>query len=287
MTSRKDVDVYNLIVGFIDGEVWANRMLEYTEDAMRQYVVTPYGAVDVSRLASLPALVMPELQNRQSPQVARVGDIADLAFAGGNYRFQFRPNESVPAISTDRIERASRELHISSDFEFNHHYWAVKNVDLYRVLHDSILESALAPKLFRLPLEVPAEQDLVAVMMPFDAGFNDVYATLEQAVAESGMQCYRADRVWFNNQIMDDVINLIWRARVVIADLTSKNPNVFYETGIAHTLGRDVIQIAQSMNDVPFDIHTIRSVSYHPNREGLADLKAKVVERLKYLTTAS
>jgi hypothetical protein len=48
-------------------------------------------------------------------------------------------------------------------------------------------------------------------------------------------------------------------ARIVIADLNSRNPNVFYETGIAHTLGRDVIQIAQSIEDVPFDLRAIRS----------------------------
>lgn len=279
--------MYNLIVGFIDGEVFANRMLERTEDVIRQFVA-PYGAVDVFRLTSLPTLVMPELQDRQSPQVARVGDIADLALVGDNYRFQFLPNPTVPTISSDRIARASRRLGISSDWEFNRHFWAVKDVDLYRVLHESILdESASAPKLFQLPLEIPAEQDLVAVMMPFEARFADVYVTLQQAVAESGMRCYRADDIWLNDHIMDDVINLIWRARVVIADMTSKNPNVFYETGIAHTLGRNVIPIAQSMDDIPFDLRPIRSVPYLHNREGLADLKAKVVERLKYLTTAS
>ena len=41
------------------------------------------------------------------------------------------------------------------------------------------------------------------------------------------------------------------------------------------------------MDDIPFDLRTIRSVPYLHNREGLADLKAQVVDRLKYLTTAS
>ena len=281
--------MYNLIVGYIDGKVPADRMFEHTEVAIRQWVtpyVTPSGAVDVSRLTSLPTLVMPELQDTQSPQVARVGDIADLALVGRDYRFQFRPNLTVHTIPSDRIERASRQLGIINDWEFNRHHWAVKDVDLYRVLHESIL-SASAPKLFRLPLEIPPKQDLVAVMMPFEARFANVYVTLQQAVAESGMRCYRADDIWLNDHIMDDVINLIWRAKVVIADMTSKNSNVFYETGIAHTLGRNVIPIAQSMDDIPFDLRPIRSVQYLHNREGLADLKAKVVERLKYLTTAS
>jgi hypothetical protein len=86
---------------------------------------------------------------------------------------------------------------------------------------------------------------------------------------------------------MDDIINLIWRARVVVADLSSKNPNVFYETGIAHTLGREVIQIAQSIDDIPFDLRAIRSLTYLNNGEGPERLKAQIVERLKYLTSVS
>jgi hypothetical protein len=144
----------------------------------------------------------------------------------------------------------------------------------------------LAPKVFRLPVEIPSGQDLVAVMMPFDARFDNVYATLQQAVTESGMRCQRADDIWINNHVVDDIINLIWRARVVIADLSSKNPNVFYETGIAHTLGREVIQIAQSMEDIPFDLRGIRSLTYLNNGEGLQRLKNQVVERLNYLTSA-
>ena len=277
--------MYNLIVGFIDGVVSEDRLLEYTDEAMQQFVA-PFGEVDVSRLVNLPTLVMPELQDRRSPQVARVGYVADLVPIGRDYRFRFVPNPTVPAIASDRIERASRWLEIG-DWEFNRHHWAVKNVDLYRVLQESILASALAPKVFRLPVEIPAEQDLVAVMMPFDARFDNVYATLQQAVTESGMRCQRADDIWVNNHIVDDIINLIWRARVVIADLSSRNPNVFYETGIAHTLGREVMQIAQSMEDIPFDLRAIRSQTYLNNGEGLERLKGQVVGRLNYLTSAT
>lgn len=224
--------------------------------------------------------------DRWVPQVARVGDIAEVTLAGLEYRFRFLPDPAVPATASHQIKRASRWLEIG-DWEFNRTHWAVKNVDLYRALHESILERPLALKVFRLPAEIHAEQDLVAVMMPFDARFNNVYATLQQAAAESSMRCQRADDIWINNHIMDDVINLIWRARVVIADLSSRNPNVFYETGIAHTLGREVIQIAQSMEDIPFDLRAIRSIAYLNNGEGLERLKAQVADRLNYLTSAS
>lgn len=87
--------MYNLIVGFIDGVASPDRLLEYTDDAARQYVA-PSGAVDVSRLVNLPTRVMPELQDKQSLQVARVGSVADLALIGRDYRFRFVPDPAVP-----------------------------------------------------------------------------------------------------------------------------------------------------------------------------------------------
>ena len=54
---------------------------------------------------------------------------------------------------------------------------------------------------------------------------------------------------------MDVIWESINRARIVIADTTTRNPNVFYEIGICHTLGKDVILITQDSEDVPFDLH--------------------------------
>jgi hypothetical protein len=113
--------MYNLIVGFIEGVASLDRMLEYTDDAVRQYVA-PSGALDVSRLVNFPTLVMPELQDRRSPQLARVGDVADLALTGRDYRFRFVPDPAMPAIASDQIEKASRWLGIG-DWEFNRHHW--------------------------------------------------------------------------------------------------------------------------------------------------------------------
>ena len=118
-------------------------------------------------------------------------------------------------------------------------------------------------------------------MMPFDGRFNRVYAALQAAADKVGMTCLRADDIWRHQQIMDDIIDLIWRARVIVADLSGKNPNVFYEAGIAYTIGREVIPITQSMDDVPFDLRSIRSVPYLNNEEGRAELQAAVVSRLR------
>jgi hypothetical protein len=274
--------MFNLIMGYAAAtQMDVTRVFEYTDDEVKRYVA-PGGTVDTQKLASLPTLVMPELQDTDSEQVARVGHVEDLSLTGRDWRYRFVPNPSMAPIPTSRIQAIARELRIG-DWEFNRTHWAVKPVDLHRVLFASGATGKIAPQVFRLPIEIPTDPGLIAVMMPFDAGFSRVYATLQAAAAEVSMTCLRADDIWLNQHIMDDVINLIWRARVVVADLTGKNPNVFYETGIAHTLGRDVIQIAQSMNDVPFDLRSIRSLTYLNNDQGREELKGDIVGRLRTL----
>ena len=203
-----------------------------------------------------------------------------MAASQSDYRFRFVPSPAVPEIPSAQIVTAARHLGITSDFEFTRTHWAVKDVDLYRVLNEKVTGAVPAPSVFRLPVELPREPDLVAVMMPFDARFNPVYEGLRRAAEDAGLRCYRADDIWVNHHIMDDVISLIWRARVVISDFTSKNPNVFYETGIAHTIGRDVIQVAQSIDDVPFDLRSIRTLTYLKNGEGLDALRKQIAGRL-------
>jgi hypothetical protein len=70
---------------------------------------------------------------------------------------------------------------------------------------------------------------------------------------------------------------------LMACDLTGKNGNVFYEAGIAHSLGKDVILITQSADDVPFDLRHLRYIQYLNNGEGLQQLTAKVTDRLETL----
>jgi hypothetical protein len=127
------------------------------------------------------------------------------------------------------------------------------------------------------------EPSLVAVMMPFAAEFDPVYDTLRDAAAAAGLRCRRADDIWENPAVIQDVVSLIDRSRLVICDCTTRKPNVFYEIGIAHTLGRDVILIAQAEADIPFDLRHLRYVRYLNNEEGRAALATRLQERLAQL----
>lgn len=269
--------MFNLIVGFTDDTADASRMLEYTSDPVKEYVA-PGGSIDPSRLMHLPTLIMLETQGAVG-LVARIGRITHLSLSGRNWRFRFAPTVGFQDIPTEHVEAAAGLLGIS-DWEFNRTHWAVKEGDLYDVLFER-LTPAVSPKVFTMPTS-PHEEDLVAVMMPF-AGFNAVYEALKVAVTDAGLRCQRADDIWEDDAVMNDVVSLIWRARVVISDFSGRNPNVFYETGIAHTLGRDVIPITQAKADVPFDLDKLRYLSYLPNSEGLQQLQTAVTARLRTL----
>jgi len=73
------------------------------------------------------------------------------------------------------------------------------------------------------------------------------------AVSSAGLEPYRADLDFTPGAITPKFISELLGARLIIADLTGRNPNVFYELGIAHSFARPLISIADSSSSLPFD----------------------------------
>ncbi len=121
----------------------------------------------------------------------------------------------------------------------------------------------------------------VFVLSPFGEPFDAIYRDHIARVAErSGLRCHRADDVYSNRIIMEDIWQAINEAGIIISDLTGRNPNVFYETGIAHTLGKEVILLTQSRDDVPFDVKHIRYLPYTYTPPGAKKLEADLERTL-------
>jgi hypothetical protein len=147
----------------------------------------------------------------------------------------------------------------------------------------SPVKITFAPNVFHVR-EFSVESDLVAVMMPFRAEFKAVYEAIKASCQTAGFQCLRVDDIWEESIIIQDIFNLIFRARIVVVDFTGKNPNVMYETGIAHTLGKLVIPVSQSLDDVPFDMAHHRVLKYLSNQEGLGALQSMLAEKLRQVS---
>ena len=143
-----------------------------------------------------------------------------------------------------------------------------------------------APYVFHVP-DGYVELDLVAVMMPFAMEFTKVYEAIKRSTSECSLHCLRADDIWEDTTIVQDIFSLIFRAQVVVVDFTGKNPNVMYETGIAHTLGKHVIPISQSLDDVPFDMRHHRVLKYLPNAEGLRKLSSDLSAKLRQFSVGT
>ena len=138
------------------------------------------------------------------------------------------------------------------------------------------------PSVFEAP-EGTVERDLVAVMTPFAPQFESVFIAITAAASAAGFRTLRAKDIWEQSTVIQDVFSLIFKAHVVVCDFTGKNPNVFYEAGIAHTLGKHVVPITQSAADIPFDLQHHRYLGYLNNAEGRTELQTGLFSRFRSL----
>lgn len=257
------------------------RVFEYTDDAIIKHFESD-GTLNADRIISLPALFVSETTNKGDQQKARVGSVIRVQVLGNKVSIEYGLDEAIPPIANATLEKLSTELDIDS-FEFFRTHWAIKNVDLFRILIRNQVAVVPSPKVFRLDKNEEIDSTLLSVMMPFDPRFNDVYATIKAVAEESNMQCLRADDIWENDAIIQDVVSLINKSRIIVCDFTGRNANVFYEAGIAHTLGRDVIMITQSDADIPFDLRHLRYIPYLNNGEGREKLRERLRQRIQTL----
>src|ERR1700759_367710 len=112
------------------------------------------------------------------------------------------------------------------------------------------------------------------VLMPFDKALNNVYGIIKEILDNLDIKCNRSDDIFDSLPILSTVLEQILRSEFIIADLTNRNPNVFYEVGLCHSFRNpeNVILIAQSMNDIPFDIRHLPIIIYNSgNKYQLAE----------------
>jgi hypothetical protein len=120
----------------------------------------------------------------------------------------------------------------------------------------------------------------VFVLMPFSETFSDIYDLgIMPACKEAGAYCERVDKQIFFESILDRVYNQIAKADLIVADMTGRNPNVFYETGYAHALNKQVILLTQNTDDIPFDLKHYSHIVYGGK---IGHLKNELEKRVKW-----
>lgn len=121
------------------------------------------------------------------------------------------------------------------------------------------------------------EKPLIFVAMPFDKKLDDVFHYgIQNAVNRAGFLCERADKISFTGDVLDLIRRRIKKASLVIADLTTTNPNVYLEVGFAWGLGKPTVLIAQDVKDLKFDVKGQKCIIY----SGIRELEEKLSEEL-------
>ena len=182
----------------------------------------------------------------------------DLGFQDA---FGFKFNRSVLDLGDDKKETAISQI-------------------ATRCIKDEIINLEKQSRIVRInPIfqgrEFLVNEHLVFVLLPYTEQFNTIYSDHIKPSIESidGLSCLRADDIYDNRSIIEDIWRCTNEARIIISELTGRNANVFYETGIAHTIGKEVILITQSMDDVPFDLRHLRCIVYEYTPRGIKNLE--------------
>jgi hypothetical protein len=137
--------------------------------------------------------------------------------------------------------------------------------------------------LFGRPQE-PRQACDVFVVMPFRKELQAVYAgPIQRVIQRLNLTVARGDDFFSTGSVMEQIWSAIYHCGVVVADCTDRNANVFYEIGIAHTVGRPVVLLAQGIEDVPFDVRHLRTILYATTEDGLAELEDSLASALQDL----
>lgn len=280
-TKKNESDVsmfFNVIIrANEDIPVENSRIFEDTDPNIAARFKNQDGTPNFEMLQKLPTITSAEYDDVGST-IAQIGYLgADLSQCLSSVVASF-PSTRLNRILATTGWRGSRTR------------WMVFKGDPYRMLGD--LRSNYNPVQNEAVLQfpsVPIKEKQIAVMMPFNSAYpspsNDpVYVAITAAADQLGYKCRRVDEINTPTDITQDILKLIESSRVVIADLSGANPNVYYEMGLAHARGRIVVPISNSKENLPFDNRQIRTIFFHSDDEyGLRGLTEKIITTLKNL----
>src|ERR1051326_4311972 len=116
-------------------------------------------------------------------------------------------------------------------------------------------------------------------VMPFSSRTEEIWASgILSACRALGWDCLRADMINSPGFVVPQIYDLIGSADVIIGEMSDRNPNVFYEIGFAHALGKPTILLAASGEDLrAFDTQGFRHFLHGGSASAARDVLLKVL----------
>lgn len=120
---------------------------------------------------------------------------------------------------------------------------------------------------------------------PFDGYFEKIYSP---ALEQAGYIPTKVDDLFAPRPIMDDIRAKIMEAEILLCEMSGRNPNVFYELGLAHAIGRPAILLSNSKKDIPFDLQHVRAIVYDTKLAGWEDrLRSSICSAAREISKAT
>jgi hypothetical protein len=147
----------------------------------------------------------------------------------------------------DHFADVNHLLMISQKFERN-----LETVPQKSYLSDFLRSAGLSPE------DLNIDQSLIFVLTPFHPDEDDTFNAIRDACRSIGLNCIRGDETRALGSILTELLKYIVKSRLIIANVNGRNPNVYYELGIAHALDKPVLITARAAEDVPFNLQNER-----------------------------
>ena len=139
------------------------------------------------------------------------------------------------------------------------------------------------------PQEWAVRKPRAFVVMQFGDEFDALYTdVIGPTCVEFGFDVIRADDIYLPGLILADIVRSINDAQLIIADITTDNPNVFYEVGYAHGIGKPTILMSDRRREkLPFDVSGMRTLFYDNTIGGKSQVEQKLGRHLEAIVGGS
>lgn len=200
----------------------------------------------------------------------------------------FKKRETIYNDKLNRIEldflRANYEnkiYELNEKLTFEKKRWLDNNHFFANMPNDdrsiSAINQAINPNFFLEnmgvhPDALSIKPKSVFILTPFNDRYLNDYKAIEQACINIGISVSRGDEERINGDILSYIVSQICSSQLIIANISGRNPNVFYELGIAQALGKPAIIVSKGAKDIPFDLKNRQIIIY----DSLSDLTSKI-----------
>lgn len=261
-------------VGYRQSNDW--RFLDLLRSANQYGIVTGSGANATVSIAKLGQdIVAPSSPAQRSEALLRAFEsVKDFAQVDKFYKGKRIPEDEffLNTLARDFKIPRDRVEPFASVFTKNLYYLKAFSAGVASSVEEPASEppKRIATPAARIPSAEPLKEprtreflDTCFVMMPFGPWFDRYYQEIYiPAIKDAGFEPIRADELFSTGSVVEQIWEQIAKAKILLADLSGKNPNVFYELGLSHAARKPVVFAASQVDDVPFDLRHLRVIIY-------------------------